>query len=343
MINSNIKIQGYDLLGRNGQDGIRFAWSYLQKNTIIESASFVNRSKTVNDNVCGYTTSVSAGCLLKAMKSPCLFCRTGILLPFKGPLTYYDIAKQNVFMVLADLSCKDHKELYNKKREFAYMGQGEPGFAYTQVRMAIELTNKVMKKLGQKVYRHILSTSGIPEAIVAFKQDLKNYYTERVTLHISLHATKYRDYVMPINKFYSYTEVLKAASDIYSISGDKPCIGIMLFKDFIPQKGEFGYTNNFNEVKQILSEINPDQYRISLCEFNSSNDVCSSQIYDRNEIEVILSYAKKKGYDIKFFSSFGKKEQTACGMLAGKNPDYSASEKFEMLDKQAEQLIYDCI
>ena len=91
-------------------------------------------------------------------------------------------------MVLADMHCDDHPALAGRPREFAYMGQGEPGYSYSQVRMAIELTNRAMKELGQTVYRHIVATCGVPETIQLFKSDIQNYYTERVTLHLSLHA-----------------------------------------------------------------------------------------------------------------------------------------------------------
>jgi hypothetical protein len=49
-------------------------------------------------------------------------------LPFSDMLSSYDIAKQNVFMVLADMNCSEHSELHQSPREFAYMGQGESGY-----------------------------------------------------------------------------------------------------------------------------------------------------------------------------------------------------------------------
>lgn len=153
-------IVGYDILE---DGGLRYAWKDARFKKCIESAAFINRSKGKLEDICGYTTSVSSGCILRTQGNQCAFCRTGNVLPFGGLLTYKEIAKQNIFMVLSDIYCEDHPELHNKKREFAYMGQGEPGYSYSQVRMAIELTNTVMRELNQQVYRHIFATCGIPE------------------------------------------------------------------------------------------------------------------------------------------------------------------------------------
>ena len=121
-------------------------------------------------------------------------------------------------MVLTDMYCNDHPELANKKREFAYMGQGEPGYSYSQVRMAIELTNSIMNALGQKVHRHIFATCGIPEAIKNYADDIKNYYSEKVTLHLSLHASNERSLLMPINTVYPLNEVISVVNTIYDIN-----------------------------------------------------------------------------------------------------------------------------
>jgi adenine C2-methylase RlmN of 23S rRNA A2503 and tRNA A37 len=342
MEDSVIKISGYDLLGSQGKDGIRFAWHYLYNDMFVESAAFHQRSTRISDNICGYTTSVSAGCMLKSFNSHCLFCRTGSLLPFCGPLSYYDIAKQNIFMVLADMYCDDHTFLHNRPREFAYMGQGEPGLSYSQLRLAIEITNRAMKELGQSVYRHVFATSGVPEAIIAFKNDIKNFYTERVTLHFSLHATYNRELIMPIERLYSYKTVLQALDDIHAISGEKPCIGIMLFDHFYSHRNKVQYSNGFKEIKQILSELDPQKHRLSFCEYNPSDDICRASKYSSINAEKILLYAKELGFEAKLFSSFGKEEQTACGMLAGKKPEQSASQKWRTLEKQAEELVHYC-
>ena len=196
---NRIQLLGFDRLGEKGQDGIRYAWKCDGYTYLLESAAFKNKTKGLQSKISGYTTSVSLGCILKYMGVACKFCRTGRMLPFSTFLSAKEIAKQNVLMVLLDMKSKD-KESWQKEREFAYMGQGEPGYSYTQLRQAIKITDCVLQKLGQNTYRHIISTSGIDEMLMALAHDLETHYFEtRVTVHYSLHGTRWRSKVMPIN------------------------------------------------------------------------------------------------------------------------------------------------
>ncbi len=340
---SLISIAGYDVLGSGGQDGLRYAWRYRYGKNLVESAAFSQRSTTKKDNICGYTTSVSAGCALRPLGAQCVFCRTGNVIPYCGPLSYQDIAKQNIFMVLSDMNCEDHPELRNRAREFAYMGQGEPGLSYVQVRLAIELTNRAMKMLGQTVHRHIFATSGIPESIEALKYDIKSYYTQRVTLHFSLHAAEDRELLMPIEKRWPYKESLYAMRDMCDLTGEKPCIGILLFKNFQPNNKMFSYSNEFENVRKILAELDPQKHRLSFCTYNCADDICSSAQYPEEEANLILHYAQDLGFEAKFFSSFGQEKQAACGTLGGKSADHIPSEKWLALEKETEDLIWSLI
>lgn len=338
-----LDICGYDVLGTDNITGIRYAWKNTRFKNYVESASFINRSKGKHESISGYTTSVSSGCILHSLKRPCVFCRTGRLLPFGGFLTYKEIAKQNVFMVLSDIHCPDHPELANKQREFAYMGQGEPGFSYSQVRLAIELTNKIMKKLGQTVYRHVFSTCGVPEAIVNYKHDICDYYTEKVTMHFSLHASNERNLIMPIDNIYSYKESLHELSDIVNLTGEKPCVGILLFNRFQPKGTSIDYSNSLNNIKAILDELNPQKIRLSFCEYNSSEDLGSAEKYPESLILEIKKMVTERNFEAKFFSSYGKEKQSACGMLGGKKPDNAPSKKLMELNELANQLINNSI
>lgn len=334
-----ITVNGYDILGTTPTEGLRFAWRGNRFGNLVESAAFNTRTKLGGEPVCAYTTSVSAGCVLRTMGCPCLFCRTGKVLPFGGLLTYKEIAKQNIFMVLADMHCDDHPELAVRPREFAYMGQGEPGYSYPQVRMAIELTNHVMKKLGQTVYRHIFSTSGIPEAINAYKEDLQHYYSEKVTLHLSLHAAGSRSLLMPVNNIYPLAEVLEQINGVFDISGDKTCVGIMLFWHFRPRSIDLDYSNTETEVASLLEMLDPLKYRLSFCEFNPYPDLGEAEVYPSCKAEKLMALVKSRRFEAKLFSSFGRAKQTACGMLGGRTPERIASAKWKELDAMAEKLI----
>lgn len=335
-----MNIEGYDLLGKNGTEGIRYAWKIDGSNYYVESAAFVNKTKGVESDICGYTTSVSSGCLLRAEGMPCSFCATGNTIPFSRLLTAKEIALQNVFMVLTDLECDEHPELSTKKREFAYMGQGEPGLSYSQVRYAIEITNDVMRKINQKVYRHVFATCGIPEAIRQYRNDISNkYFSERVTLHLSLHSLTAREKIMPVNKVYPVEEVLHEVEKVYAISGEKPCVGILLFNHFTKKNVIQDYSNDIEEVKKIMRILNPQLVRLSFCEYNPVFEEDRFASDSDVEAESILRLAHKYGFEAKLFSSFGREKRSACGMLGGKKPDVLASSKWKLLENKAIQLV----
>lgn len=336
---STLNIIGYDILGERKTEGLRYAWKKHGCENYVESAAFINRRKGADEEICGYTTSVSAGCILSLSNKQCSFCRTGNKLPFGGLLSYTDIAKQNVFMVLSDMNCDDNPELVNRQREFAYMGQGEPGYSYKELRLAIELTNKIMNHLGQNVYRHIFATCGVKDGIREYIKDVQNFYTKPVTLHFSLHATKQRDLLMPINTEYSYKDCIIEINRVYEITGEKPCIGILLLKNFMPNNKNFLYTNTFQSVSDILSELDPQKCRISFCEYNGVEDICSWENYNEKDAKELVQLAKQKGFEVKLFSSFGREKQTACGMLGGKEPDKKVSEKWHELEIETDRLI----
>ena len=340
MVTSSIKLRGYDTLGIGGSEGIRYAWKHESSSYYVESAAFIQRTKAVKDNICGYTTSVSSGCILKSMDLACKFCRTGTLLPYGQRLTSLEIAKQNVFMVLSDMNCSNHIDLRDKQREFAYMGQGEPGFSYCQIRQAIQLTNIAMDELGQTVFRHIIATSGVPQMLNDYTNDIKDkFFSSKTTLHFSLHRTINRGEIMPIDLRFSYKKSLNALAKIYTISGEKPCVGILLFNNFTPLNSNTSYTTDLDAVKEMLKELNPDQVRLSFCEFNGSQDIGTYNFYDEKLSREILDYAKKIGFEAKLFSSFGKKEITACGMLGGREPQEKPSAKWRELEQRAEEMV----
>lgn len=341
MIKSQLSCIGYDLLGDLGKDGLRYAWKYKDKPFLVESAAFVRKSKLEEiPNVSGYTSSVSAGCILKPIGLACRFCRTGTMIPYAGSLTAHDIAKQNVFMVLTDIHCANHPDLSKNAREFAYMGQGEPGYSYVQVREAIKITDKAMNELGQDVYRHIVATSGVPEMVCAYKDDMRNHIFEnRVTMHYSLHATKNREFIMPIDTLYSYKQVLAQLDEIIDITGEKPCVGIMLFRNFVPKGKIDAYSNDICRMRTIADELNPQRVRISLCEFNASVDTGTSEVWDYEESHLMKKVFEDKGFEVKLFSSFGREKNAACGTLGGAAPEHCSGIKWKNLEKRAEELV----
>ncbi|MHB8088065.1 MAG: TIR domain-containing protein [Anaerolineaceae bacterium] len=318
---SRVKIFGYTLLGGRGSDGIRYLWK-SSDNSYIESIAFNNRLKAyeisdIDKQISAYTTSVSFGCQLQSMGLSCSFCATGKL-KFRGNLAAEEIALQNVFMAEYDSECPSWPEVRNHSREFAFMGQGEPGLCYPQIRRAILLTDSVMNRLNQKIHRYIISTSGIPEMLDSLLSDLKlGVYQNKISLHFSLHAVgQQRNSIMPINKLYNYRRFLFKSRDFAALTGDKVAIGVLLFENF---KSKHNSTNKFTTTEEylesILSELDPTIHRIDLCDLNL-NTVIDSQTEVSNErAHKLLKTVLNHGFEAKLFSSFGTDKNSGCGML----------------------------
>ncbi len=323
---------GYSHLGRSHADGMRYVWKLVEKAPFIESAAFTTRAKiptaAMDNHISAYTTSVSSGCALTAARMPCKFCRTGNTLRFSGPLSSREIAMQNIFMVMSDMDKPTDDPVANNLREFAYMGQGEPGFSYTQLRQAIRITDQAMQFLKQKVFRHIVATCGVVEMVDSLIDDLKNNFFKdtRVTFHYSLHATQRRGDVMPINAIYNYRDIVKRLPILQKLTGEKPCVGVLLFKDYCNKNNPKHYYTNEEEIERISELLDPDVCRISLCEFNQCDNVGINTAVSPEEASRLVQKFENKGFQVKLFASFGQQENTACGLLGGTMPDQLADD-----------------
>lgn len=342
---------GYSHLGRSNSDGIRYVWQLGEKTPYIESAAFKTRAKIqtadIDNRISAYTTSVSSGCALTAARIPCKFCRTGNSLRFSGPLSAEEIAMQNVFMVLSDMERFADDSSSCNLREFAYMGQGEPGFSYTQLRQAVKITNRSMKSLGQTVFRHILATSGVVEMVDALIHDLATDFFEgtRVTFHFSLHATQQRGQVMPIDRLYSHAEIINRLPRLQELTGEKPCVGVLMFKDYCNGNSPKHYSTDEEEIDRMTALLDPQVCRISLCEFNQCDNVGVNGEVTPEEAATLKERLEERGFEVKLFASFGKQENTACGLLGGSEPDVKADadtaeryEKAALLIEEAQKL-----
>ena len=148
-VNFPFRLKGYRLIGGLGRDGIKYVWE-KDPGIIVESLAFnhrVQQEPTTEDiNTSAYTISTSMGCQLSINGNQCLYCQTGTN-KYKM-LTADDIALQCIFMAEYDSDCPSYPTVRTNKREFAFMGQGEPGLNYTHVKRAIQLTDKAMEIIG---------------------------------------------------------------------------------------------------------------------------------------------------------------------------------------------------
>lgn len=309
-------IEGYHLLGSLGEDGIKYCWK--RSNQIVESLAFNKRVKIAPNpedaKTSAYTISTSIGCQLAVTKEQCLFCGTGKR-SFVSNLRAEEIALQCIFMAEYDSNCTSYPQVRDNKREFAFMGQGEPGLNYIAIREAILLNNYVMERIGQLVSRYIICTSGITDFIPTLAEDVKRgIFTYPVTVHFSLNAIgTERDELMPMNKMYDYREFLEQCKMFYNITKEKISIGLLMFSHYrVGENKE--YTLTEDKLDEILSELDSDIFRIDLCTVNKCGEGKQKKL--SNEIaNKLLAKVKDRGFEGKIFSSFGDSDDSGCGML----------------------------
>ncbi len=315
-------IIGYCLLGTRGAEGIKYFWS--KNDRIVESVALNTRlkgSRLPEDNTTSaYTISSSIGCQLAATGRQCRFCGTGTM-EYGGYLTAKDIALQCIFMAEYDSNCPSYPSVRNNVREFAFMGQGEPGLNYLAIRNAIILTDKVMERLEQKVSRYIISTCGIPEFIPALIEDIqRNTFKHKVTIHFSLHEIgETRKELMPIDSIYSHQEFITYCKALYNTTHEKIGVGILLFDGYRLSSGKpKTYTLTEERLKSILSCLDSNVFRIDLCAVNDTKAGEQTRQQSEESANRLLEIVKQKGFEGKLFSSFGYREteRAGCGMLA---------------------------
>ena len=325
-------------INKCGEEGIRYAWKLDKKEAFyVESGAFLRRTKlgkgTRDEKIRAYTTSVSMGCLLGQSQIPCKFCVTGNTIPFGRVLTSREIALQNIYMMLDD----NDQELSKNRREFAYMGQGEPGFSYEKVKEAIIGTDMIVKVLGTETYRHIFATSGVTPAVKKLTEDFANgdYGDANILLHLSVHSTNDRDRLMPINKKYPLKGLIAASVGYAKVAKRKVAINFLMFKNaMLSNSGPFT-TASEKEVRDLSKLLNPKYHRVILCEYNPSPLIGGTNsdvsIEETDSFKKIL---EDSGIETKRFISFGREDKLACGLLGGKvSPNLTGEEIAERLDK----------
>lgn len=318
-----LSICGYKLLGGLGADGIKYIWK--KKDHFIESLAFNRRLKmesSVPEDALtsAYTISTSIGCELSIRGMQCKFCETGAN-KFVGHLKAEDIALQCIFMAKYDSNCPSYPQVRNNMREFAFMGQGEPGYNYLAIRQAIMLTDYAMETIDQKVSRYIISSCGIVDFMPALIQDIKNkVFKNKVTVHFSLHTiNEERNTLMPINGESDYHEFIKYCEMFYKVCGEKIGVGILMFNRYQTSDGK-RYTLTKKKLEEILDLLDKDVFRIDLCAVNKTSTGSQHQLSNEKARE-FLEIVKEKGYEGKLFTSFGDGEQSGCGMLSSSISD----------------------
>lgn len=324
-------------INKCGEEGIRYVWK-LDENSdyYLESGSFLRRTKlgkgTKDESIRAYTTSVSLGCVLSQKGNQCKFCVTGNTIPFARLLSSKEIALQNIFMMLDD----EVSDLSKNRREFAYMGQGEPSFSYEKVKEAIIGTDLIVKKLGSKTYRHIFATCGNPYAIRRLAKDLAkgDFGDTKILLHLSIHSVNSRSQIMPVDSEYPLKDVISSSEEYSKVSGDKVVINFLMFQNAVLSKSGPFTTASENEIGNLIRLLNPKYHRIILCEYNPSCLIGSNESIEDERVEKLKKIIENAGFEVKKFVSFGKEDKLACGLLGGKAiPNLDKDRIKSILDK----------
>lgn len=325
-IENPFTLVGYTLLGGRGIDGIKYHWKKNGKE--VESLAFNKRLKESKDSdeikTSAYTVSVSYGCQLSSTNMQCKFCETGKN-GYKGNLHADEIALQNIFMAEYDANCPSFPQVRSNKREFAYMGQGEPGLNYPAVKQSILLTDCAMSMIDQTVSRYIISTCGISEFMPSLIDDISHgNFKNKITLHFSLHAVDdERNLIMPINKEYNYKEFIKYCTKLREVSNEKIGVGILMFNNYRVGRNTEIYTLTPEKLEQILRQLDKDIFRIDLCDVNKTSTGKQASPLRNEDAKILCEVLGSMGFEGKTFSSFGDNEQSGCGMLNSTNESMS--------------------
>jgi 23S rRNA (adenine2503-C2)-methyltransferase len=238
--------------------------------------------------------SSQVGCVLT-----CTFCHTGTQKLVRN-LTQDEIVKQIMivydhFDVWSEVS--DDQKAFN----IVYMGMGEPLYNYDNIVVATKI---LMDSEGLAISRRkiTLSTSGVVPKILECAKDLK------VNLALSLHAVsdELRDQIVPLNKKYPLSEVIKVCAVYQKISNSR-----RVTFEYVMLRG---INDSFEDAKKLIKLLHGIPCIVNLIPFNPWKGTiyeCS----DDDHINKFSSILTKAGIYAPIRRSRGQDIYAACGQL----------------------------
>ncbi len=284
-LKNNYIITELKIIGnKKAKDGTEKFLFELYDNNKVETV-FIPEEK--RKTVC---VSSQIGCPLK-----CLFCNSGKI-SFKRNLYFYEICDQ-ILMI--------EKKLNIKPTNIVFMGIGEPLLNLEEVLKAIQVITSPIG-FGISARKITISTAGIVEGIYRLAEIKK-----KVKLAISLNATKdeIREYLMPINKKYPISEILKACEYYWQKKRERITFEYVLIRD-INDSEEDAYS-----LSRILKKI---PCKINLIPFNSFPSI-SFQPPSLKRIEKFMKILVEANYTVTLRKSHGQEILAGCGQLAYQN------------------------
>lgn len=225
----------------------------------------------------------------------CKFCQSGRLKKIRN-LTASEMVLQIIHV---------QKDIKERISHVVVMGIGEPFDNYDNFMNFIRIINNPYGlAIGQ---RHItVSTSGLVKKIYEFADEETG-----VNLAISLHAPtdEKRNNIMPINKAYSISEIIKAVKYYIEKTNRRVTFEYILLKDINDTKEDA--LNLCKLLKGINCYVNLIPYNeTENAEYKRSNYDSISNFYD------IL---KKNRINATIRKEFGSNVSAACGQLRAEN------------------------
>ncbi len=226
----------------------------------------------------------------------CKFCATGKM-GFVRNLSAGEIVEQLIHVIKSE-------NLKKKRVNVVYMGMGEPLLNFDNV---IKSYNLITDPDGMSISRRrvTISTCGILDGLEKIRA------LEKIPkLAISLNATKdeIRNELMPINKKYSFKDVLNFCDKLPLKKGERITIEYVMLKD---------KNDSMEDAKRLSKLLKPFRTKINLIPYNPIDDVYDSSPMDR--IFKFQEFLKERRFTVTIRDSKGKDISGACGMLALKS------------------------
>ena len=300
------------------KDGLKIE-AVLMRHTLRQ----VQGKKTARNTVC---VSSQVGCPMG-----CLFCATGKM-GFKRNLDKWEIVEQVLFWARylkkypishseavgrgisrecgADIKSEIPRFVRNDKRlgagtsrvsSIVFMGMGEPFLNYDDVLGAIRILNdKEGFNLGSRHFS--VSTCGITEGIKKLSQEKLE-----INLAISLHAPndELRAKIMPINKKYPITQILKAVDEYIKATRRRVMFEYIIIKDVNDSE------SNALELAKLMSK---PLYFVNLISYNPTGGYVAAP---GARVKKLKSILEKNKVAVTERFRFGQDIKAACGQLAG--------------------------
>lgn len=223
----------------------------------------------------------------------CRFCESGRQKKIRN-LETYEMVEQILVV---------EKDLGVRISSVVIMGIGEPLDNFDHIISFIKIINDA-KGIGIGARHITLSTCGlVPKIYELAKLPIQ------INLAISFHAPNdtLRNELMPVNKVYNISMLLKAIQDYLQVTSRRVTI-------------EYVMLNNVNDSKECAKELaqlfQGMNIYVNLIPYNETNHL-EFKRSSKNRIQEFYDALKKSGINVTVRKEFGSNIQAACGQLRG--------------------------